>query len=273
MIGTIVFAVIIGLFFFCCFHKKKYFLYYLAYKINALSNHFILLNRPKRIILLRHGETTANVDSKVYSTTPDNKIELTEKGRQQAETLGQSLKKLIKNESILFYISTFTRCSQTFENIKKSFLANTMKILYDPRIREQEWGNYQRFSESYEELQNILKEREKVGKMYYRFDHGESGCDVYVRVASFMESMFRWMDHYHKEKYQNVIIVTHGLTMRYFIMKYLKLSVEQFEKMWNPKNCEFWVLENDGKGNFHMKSEIRGLGNGKELEAMSPYFK
>lgn len=254
--------------------KYKHVIQYLAYKLNCLSIDYIRKNRPKRIILLRHGETVANIDSKIYSTTPDNKIELTASGHDQAKNLGKKLKSIIKEESVIFYISTFTRCLQTFENIYKSFQFNRVKKIYDPRIREQEWGNYQHFSENPEDLDEILKKREEVGRMYYRFDHGESGCDVYIRVSSFMESMFRYMDHIVKDKYENIIIVTHGLTMRYFIMRFLKLSVEEFEKMWNPLNCEFWILENRGDGYFQLITEIQGFKHLTEgLVPMSATFK
>ena len=51
----------------------------------------------------------ANVDEKVYATTPDNKISLTEKGLSQANETGITLKKLLKNEKILFYVSPYQR--------------------------------------------------------------------------------------------------------------------------------------------------------------------
>ena len=43
-----------------------------------------LRQRPRRIILIRHGESEGNVDSTVYSRTPDHAVELTSKGIKQA---------------------------------------------------------------------------------------------------------------------------------------------------------------------------------------------
>jgi hypothetical protein len=37
--------------------------------------------RPQRIILLRHGESIANLDSCVYAKLPDNQIPLSDRGR------------------------------------------------------------------------------------------------------------------------------------------------------------------------------------------------
>ncbi len=37
-------------------------------------------------------------------------------------------------------------------------------------------------------------------------------------------------------------IVTHGLTIRCFVMRFLHLTVEQFDVMDNPANCEIITL-------------------------------
>ena len=66
--------------------------------------------KPKRIILIRHGESQANVDKYLFGRVPDYTIELTEKGHEQAREAGKRLKELVKEESIYFYVSPFWRC-------------------------------------------------------------------------------------------------------------------------------------------------------------------
>jgi broad specificity phosphatase PhoE len=39
-----------------------------------------------------------------------------------------------------------------------------------------------------------------------------------------------------------VLIVSHGLTLRCFVMRFLHLSVEQFEAINNPSNCDVITL-------------------------------
>jgi broad specificity phosphatase PhoE len=39
-----------------------------------------------------------------------------------------------------------------------------------------------------------------------------------------------------------VLIVTHGLTIRCFVMRFLHLSVEQFDSLANPANCDVITL-------------------------------
>lgn len=80
-----------------------------------------LKNRPKRIILVRHGESEANVNNNLYSNTPDWLIHLTEKGRNQAREVGKKIKELVGDEPVYFYYSPFTRTRETFECISESF--------------------------------------------------------------------------------------------------------------------------------------------------------
>jgi broad specificity phosphatase PhoE len=41
----------------------------------------------------------------------------------------------------------------------------------------------------------------------------------------------------------NILIVTHGLTLRLFLMRYFQLTVEEFETTWNPPNGQVIVME------------------------------
>ncbi|KAG0449485.1 hypothetical protein HPP92_027332 [Vanilla planifolia] len=45
---------------------------------------------PKRIILVRHGESMGNLDTAAYTTTPDYKIPLTPLGFEQARRLASA---------------------------------------------------------------------------------------------------------------------------------------------------------------------------------------
>jgi hypothetical protein len=42
-------------------------------------------NLPRRVILLRHGESEGNADETLYRTKPDNLIELTAEGTRQVQ--------------------------------------------------------------------------------------------------------------------------------------------------------------------------------------------
>ena len=50
--------------------------------------------RPQRIVLVRHGESEGNVDETIYERVPDHALELTWRGRKQAEATGEERDRL-----------------------------------------------------------------------------------------------------------------------------------------------------------------------------------
>ena len=93
-------------------------------------------------------------------------------------------------------------------------------------MREQDFGNFQ---PSLDEMELIWKERAQYGHFFYRIPHGESAADVYDRVASFMESLFR---QFRSDDFPNILVlVSHGIWSRVFIMKWFKWSYEEFESL------------------------------------------
>ena len=48
--------------------------------------------KPKRIILIRHGESEGNVDRLNYETIPDYALNLTNTGQEQARIAGKQIK-------------------------------------------------------------------------------------------------------------------------------------------------------------------------------------
>lgn len=193
-----------------------------------------LENRPTRIVLVRHGESQGNVDDTVYERVPDHRLELTERGVEQARATGVRLRALIGDESVAVYASPYVRARQTFELLGLAVDEGDVRV--EPRLREQDWANFQ-------DPADIAAQREarnRYGHFWYRFTHGESGSDVYDRVSTFLESMHRTFEK--PDAPRNVVIVTHGLTMRLFCMRWFHWSVEYFESLENPANGEPVVL-------------------------------
>lgn len=211
----------------------------------------IVHRRPQRIILLRHGESMGNIDKGLYETIADNRIPLSEVGKQQAIKAGRKIKNLVGEASVGIFVSPFLRTQQTCAQILSQLDPSQVSwVRQDPRLREQEWGNFQCIQDS----GKILRERERVGRFFYRFPTGESGADVYDRVSSFLQSLFRQFDGPLPPP-ENIIIVSHGLMMRFFCMRYFRWAVETFETVWNPHNCECWVLGKDERGHYSFINE------------------
>lgn len=206
--------------------------------------------KPKNIVLIRHGESVGNVDKEIYKTIPDYALQLTDKGKQQAIDAGNNIKLLIGSDSVKFYISPFWRTRQTYEGLAKSFPAS---VPYeDPRLREQEWHGklpVDGYMSAYE------MERDSYGHFYYRFDGGESCADVFDRISSFLDTMFRDFD---KATYpETAIIVTHGMTLRVFLMRFLHLSVEEFEMLHNPDNCGIVALSLNKNNKYELVTPLK----------------
>ena len=93
---------------------------------------------PRLIILIRHGQSEANVDITIHRTVPDHEINLTELGVQQATQAGQKLLELLKpDDNVHFYISPYSRARQTFKHMAKALDRNRWRCYEEPRLREQ----------------------------------------------------------------------------------------------------------------------------------------
>ncbi len=170
----------------------------------------------------------------------DNKVELTERGHQQALAVGEKLQATIGNESMYVYMSPYRRSRQTWEGIRKSFSpSQILTERQDPRLREQEFGNIA----DVEKRSQELEEQKHFGHFFYRFTCGESGADVYDRASLFLDTLFREMDNGHHDPTQNIVIVSHGLFMRLFLMRYFRWNVEDLENFKQFDNCEICELQ------------------------------
>ena len=198
--------------------------------------------RPRRIVLVRHGESWGNVDDSAYERVPDHALPLTERGRGQAEALGGQLRALFGRERVSVYVSPYRR---THESLQRFGLdPGLLRIREEPRLREQDWGNWQ----DREDVRRQKQYRNAYGHFFYRFAQGESGADVYDRVGAFLESLHRsFADPDHPP---NVLLVTHGLTMRLFCMRWFHWTVAEFEALSNPGNGEMRILERDKDGTY-----------------------
>lgn len=176
----------------------------------------------------------------LYARVADHQIELTETGHGQAREAGKKLRSMIGKESVYVYMSPYKRSKQTWANIRRSF--SPLQIITereDPRIREQEFGNLADLATQ----PRIFEERDRLGHFFYRFSCGESGADVYDRVSLFLETLFREMDNGHHDPTQNIVIVSHELFMRLFLMRYFRWSVEEIESFRSFNNCEIVELK------------------------------
>nr|GEU77321.1 phosphoglycerate mutase-like protein AT74H [Tanacetum cinerariifolium] len=147
--------------------------------------------RPRRIILVRHGQSEGNVDEGVYTRVADPKIRLTEKGKREADKCGEMIREMIEKDGaddwkVYFYVSPYRRTNETLRGLGKAFERSRIAgVREEPRLREQDFGNFQD-----QEQMKIQKEvRVRYGRFFYRFPNGESAADVYDRITGFRETL------------------------------------------------------------------------------------
>ena len=200
--------------------------------------------RPRRIVLIRHGESEGNVDDSVYERVPDHALRLTARGRAQAAEAGERLRTQFAGERVSAYVSPYRRTLETYRLLR--FDPSLARAREEPRLREQDWGNWQ----DHADVERQKSSRNSYGHFFYRFAQGESGADVYDRVGAFLESLWRSFEA--PDHPPNVLLVTHGLTMRLFCMRWMHWSVAEFESLSNPGNAETRALVLGREGRYHL---------------------
>jgi broad specificity phosphatase PhoE len=181
-----------------------------------------------QIHLVRHGESAANAGVVDPQVVGDHTVPLTARGREQARAVGARLGPALVGGGLL-YTSPLLRARQTLDELLAGaqVTPDALRIYEDPRLREVDhgWGDPRE-----------QQARRKVhGWFYYRYEGGESPADCYDRTSNFLEGLMRQVERKHTS---TAVVVTHGLTIRCFVMRFLHLTVEQFDGLANPGNGE-----------------------------------
>ncbi len=236
------------------------------HKVREVYNSKIM---PRRLIMIRHGQSEGNVNEEIYTKCPDSFIRLTKLGWDQAKLSGRILRKHILKQpkqshgaatattSVHFIVSPYIRCMETFHGLASAWCDPKqfehiqdenvrIRLWYqklaemgvtfneDPRIREQDFGNYQ----DKETIKKAKAERYKFGIFYYRFPNGESASDVFDRVSTFLDSLWR---SFCSNPSKNYVLVTHGISIRVLLARYFRYTVDQFNVLVS-KTIVFLIL-------------------------------
>lgn len=220
--------------------------------------------KPRLIILIRHAQSEGNKKREIHQTIPDHRVKLTQDGWQQAYEAGRRLRSLLRADDTLhFFTSPYRRTRETTEGILATlttddpepspFKREQIKVYEEPRLREQDFGNFQPCGA---EMERMWQERADYGHFFYRIPNGESAADAYDRVSGFNESLWR---QFGDEDFASVcVLVTHGLMSRVFLMKWYHFSVEYFEDLRNVNHCEFLIMRRrEGTGKYDLENKLR----------------
>lgn len=180
------------------------------------------------LYLIRHGEKMSNDKN-------HDMLELTEKGFQQAELLGE---RLARQPMDIIYSSSMKRALQTAETINKYL---HREIIVRPDLREVHMGISER-----EGWDSLVRHYPEFMREWYKRDRdlryppdGESGEDVWNRASKVIEEIVA-------TDYENVAVVAHGGTIRILICGFLKLSQARRFCLGQPtENCSISIVKYD----------------------------
>lgn len=210
----------------------------------------VLMN-PQKIIVMRHAESQEDVDKTVYAHTADLDVALSPRGEKQSVDISHAMSNILGEGRVHFYISPGLRLRQTYdlmashfsEDIRHSFSVETL-------ILKQYWGDV-----TVKNRREIEIARYKEGVLVYRFPNGESGPQLVDRFKLFANNLH--IEFARKDFPENIVILTHGFEMRVFLMVWFGWSVEYFESLANPRNCEMVILRLKPDGSYFMDREMR----------------
>ncbi len=154
--------------------------------------------------VLRHGESTSNVEEFYCSWPEPKKSLLTQKGEFQINEIIEK----IKNEKIdIIFSSDILRTSQTAELVAKAL---GKKVKYDIRLREIDMGIFngkdlQRGREFFNSEVKLSAKEVFLNKFNNGFSEGENFSEVKMRVLDFLKKIDK------KFKNKNILIVSHEL--------------------------------------------------------------
>ena len=145
-----------------------------------------------RLLLIRHGESTANVaataaeaagEEVIPVEARDADVPLSPLGEQQAAALGPRLAEL-RAEDARVFSSPYRRAEQT----ARLALPPDARIAIDERLRDRELGVLDALTLLGVErrLPDEAARKRWLGKFYYRPPGGESWTDVILRLRSFL---------------------------------------------------------------------------------------
>lgn len=215
-----------------------------------------------RFLLMRHGESEGNIDARVYKTKGDAFLGLTENGWDQAEAAGRFLAGYYERNSIdrltwpHIFCSSYHRTRETLSGVltplKAMGFQDEPRILEDIRLTEQFYGavSHLAYDEDPEfqpvarKLLEISKDVERSSPISASLMFGESPKDIMLHTKSFMDGT---LARDVAEGKHDVLIVTHGHTLKAFLMNWFHLPIEAWKDVETPHNCDIYEIVGEPK--------------------------
>ena len=207
-----------------------------------------------RILLVRHGQSLANIDPHLYSDIADHAIPLSPRGMEQAASTGEQIaahyQRLAASGSprphVRMWVSPYLRARQSADAIEQTAGDWITDRREHVLLVEQQFGLFDGIADEElavahpEAYAHYQKCRKFNGKFWARMPLGESRFDVATRVHQAFGTFERdRVSH----GISDLVVVCHGVTLRAFVMMWCHFSPEWFEAESNPRNGAVRLIE------------------------------
>lgn len=171
-----------------------------------------------RFYLIRHGETVWNKEKRYQGWTD---IELSEKGKKQAELLGKRFQNLKINA---VYSSPLKRAVKTAQPIADT--AN-LPVIIDEHFKEINFGAWEGGT-----VEELTQQYGKEFSDFFEspFEYPFPGEGSFAHVAERSLKGFQLLLEKHKG--QSVVIVSHGGLLRVLMIKLMGMDISFYRKTW-----------------------------------------
>jgi broad specificity phosphatase PhoE len=205
-----------------------------------------------RILLVRHGESLANVDHVVHASTADHAVPLSDRGREQAREAGRRLAAYFERHAVApgahvrLWVSPYLRTRQTADALQETAGAWLTDRVEHVLLCEQQFGLFDGVPEHElatrfpREFAHYDMQCRFGGKFWARMPQGESRFDVAQRIHQAFGTFHRDATAH---GIRDLVVICHGVTLRAFVMMWCHLSPEWFEQEPNPHNAAIRLIE------------------------------
>lgn len=187
-----------------------------------------------RIYLIRHGETEWNREGRSQGCSND--IPLSEVGLAQAEAIGKRL----KNESIdMFFSSSLTRAYQTAKAIAVYHNKEVKKEREFMEISFGEWEGLKidDIKEKYVDIYKVWRDTPNIAKV--------PGAESILEIRE--RSMGKLMEILNENRDKNILIVSHGITIKVLIASIMGIDLGNLHKI-RQDNTALNIFEYNNRG-------------------------
>jgi broad specificity phosphatase PhoE len=195
------------------------------------------------LYLIRHGETTWNVEHRMQGQ--NNESKLTEKGRRESQELGQRLRPFVQGKEVEMWSSDLVRAHETAKIIAEELGISGDLIRLEPALRECNFGQFEgSCAVDYKAHPNFLRYQEN--QFHHAIDpvRGESYKMVAARAQT---ALLRIMERIEGKV---VLVITHGGVMRSLQM--VTLSEEgdpvRYREVPSAPNNAVYTFEQGARG-------------------------